>query len=369
MPNWLRSILIILGIVALIFAFWYLSDIVTYIIISWVLSLIGDPLVNFFSETKIFKIKIPRGLVAALTVLFSWTIIITLLFLLIPVVAKQAGELSTINVNDIVANLQEPIQQAEVYLQKINIIQTTETNVPVERFVAQKLMQFIDISNLSDILAFVTGMFGNIFVAIFSISFITFFFLKEEDLFSQMLLILVPPKYEKQTINAINSIKRLLSRYFIGISIEVLLVMTLVTIGMLIVGLQFQHALIIGVFAGFINVIPYVGPFLGILFGMFIGIVSHLQYDFFQQVLPLLGFMLIVFMVVQLTDNILFQPLIYSSSVNAHPLEIFLVIMVSANLAGVIGMILAVPSYTVLRVILKEFFSKFSVVQKITGNI
>ncbi|MEK6617008.1 MAG: AI-2E family transporter, partial [Bacteroidota bacterium] len=68
---------------------------------------------------------------------------------------------------------------------------------------------------------------------------------------------------------------------------------------------------------------------------------------------------LIVFPIVNLTDAFLLQPLIYSSSVKAHPLEIFLVILVGATIGGIGGMILAVPSYTILRVFAKEFFTSF----------
>ena len=63
------------------------------------------------------------------------------------------------------------------------------------------------------------------------------------------------------------------------------------------------------------------------------------------------------------------QPTIYSERVKAHPLEVFLVILVAGYMAGVLGMLLAIPSYTVLRVLAKEFFSEFSLVKKLTQNI
>ena len=88
-----------------------------------------------------------------------------------------------------------------------------------------------------------------------------------------------------------------------------------------------------------------------------------------SHTLPLLGFMIIVFGSVQIIDNILFQPLIYSSSVKAHPLEIFLVILAAASLAGILGMILAIPVYTILRVIAKEFFDNMKIVKKLTENL
>ena len=94
-----------------------------------------------------------------------------------------------------------------------------------------------------------------------------------------------------------------------------------------------------------------------------------LQLNFYQETLPLMGEALVIFLLVQLIDNFIFQPLIYSSSVKAHPLEVFIVILMAASLGGPVGMILAIPFYTFLRVIAKEFFNQIKVVQSITRSI
>ena len=88
-----------------------------------------------------------------------------------------------------------------------------------------------------------------------------------------------------------------------------------------------------------------------------------------NETLPMLGWMTLVFGSVQVIDNVLFQPLIYSSSVKAHPLEIFLVIMAAGSMAGIMGMILAIPVYTIMRVIAKEFLVNMKLVQKMTKNL
>ena len=133
--------------------------------------------------------------------------------------------------------------------------------------------------------------------------------------------------------------------------------------------MPFSTAVVIGLFAGMMNVIPYIGPIIGALFGMIIGIATNLDVDFYAGILPLLGYMAIVFAVVQVIDNILFQPLIYSNSVNAHPLEIFIVIIMAGSMAGILGMVLAIPTYTLIRVIAKEFFNKYRFVKKLTEKI
>ena len=117
------------------------------------------------------------------------------------------------------------------------------------------------------------------------------------------------------------------------------------------------------------NVIPYLGPWMGAAVGLLIGAALHINADFMSETLPLLGWMTLVFVSVQVIDNVLFQPLIYSSSVKAHPLEIFLVIIAAGSMAGILGMILAIPVYTIIRVIAKEFFDNMKLVKKITKNL
>jgi predicted PurR-regulated permease PerM len=147
------------------------------------------------------------------------------------------------------------------------------------------------------------------------------------------------------------------------------MVMLLVTIGLSIVGIEFQHAVVIGLFCGMFNIIPYLGPWMGAAVGLLIGAALNMDADFMHHTLPRLGWMLLVFGTVQILDNILFQPIIYSSSVKAHPLEIFLVILAAGSLAGILGMILAIPVYTILRVIAKEFFDNMKIIKKLTENL
>lgn len=76
-----------------------------------------------------------------------------------------------------------------------------------------------------------------------------------------------------------------------------------------------------------------------------------------------------VFIIMQIIDNFVLQPIIFSKSVKAHPLEIFLVVLIGAKLGGILGMVLAIPLYTVFRVIGKVFLSEFKVIQNLTRNI
>jgi predicted PurR-regulated permease PerM len=211
------------------------------------------------------------------------------------------------------------------------------------------------------------GILGNILVAIFSITFITFFFLKDQRLFFESILMWVPDKYVDNVTRALYSIKRLLTRYFIGIVIQSTCIMILITIGMTIAGIDFQQALVMGLILGILNVIPYVGPWLGLFIAIIMGVASHINQA--ADVGPLVTYMIIVEAITHLIDNVVFQPVIFSNSVKAHPLEIFVVVLASGFAAGIPGMILGIPAYTVMRVFAKEFFYNFKAVQKITSSL
>jgi len=146
-----------------------------------------------------------------------------------------------------------------------------------------------------------------------------------------------------------------------------LFVATLTTIALSLLGVK--NCLLIGMFAGLMNVIPYVGPLIAAAFGILIGVTSNLELEFYTQLLPLVYKIAFTFLAIQLIDAIIFQPLVISNIVKAHPLEIFLVILIAGTLTGIGGMIIAVPVYTILRIIAKEFLNNFKIVQQLTSEL
>jgi predicted PurR-regulated permease PerM len=161
--------------------------------------------------------------------------------------------------------------------------------------------------------------------------------------------------------------KNLLVRYFVGVMLELLGVMSLIALGLWIFGVE--NALLIGFFGGIMNIIPYIGPVIGSLLGITLGITATLASGAYDALLPVLAKLSGVFLVVNFIDNNFLVPMIYSNSVKAHPLEIFFVIIMGGSLAGIVGMLLAIPVYTVLRVIAREFLQQFRLVQKLTNKI
>lgn len=363
----IRYLLITLGVIIVGFILWYFKSIVAYILIASVFALVGRPLMGFFSKLHYKKIRIPNALAALITVFIIWAFILVFFRIFIPLIAHQASELSEIDPELVIKNLEGPIAKIEALMVKYNIGANSEQSV--DQVLTEKFMSLLSVSMLSDFFGSIAGILGNIFIAAFSISFITFFFLKDRGLLSEGILLFVPDKFVERTSNILLSIKKLLTRYFIGIFVQISGIITLVSTGLTIVGVDFSDALVIALVVGLFNIIPYLGPVIGATLGLVLGLATNLDLQFYTELLPLLGYMTIVFIIVQVVDNVVFQPFIYSSSVNAHPLEIFLVIMCSGSLFGITGMILAIPAYTILRVIAKEFFNNLKVVKKLTEKI
>jgi len=367
MKTTLRNILIFFGIVLLLACVWYFRSIVVYILVSGVLSIMGRPLVDLFCRIRIWGWSFPRALSALITLIIIWGVIIMFFVIFIPLVTTQINYFSTIDSGKIVQLVENPVNKLENLFSTFN--QDLSNELSIKDYIAAKVTGVLNITMIQNFLGSIINILGNILVAVFSITFITFFFLKDQHLFFESILMWVPDKYTDNVSRALYSVKRLLTRYFIGIVIQSTCIMILITIGMTIAGIDFQQALVMGLILGILNVIPYVGPWLGLFIAIIMGVASHMNQDFATVVIPLVYYMIIVEAVTHLIDNIVFQPVIFSNSVRAHPLEIFIVVLASGFAAGIPGMILGIPAYTVLRVFAKEFFNNFKAVQKITSSL
>jgi predicted PurR-regulated permease PerM len=367
MNNTLRNFLVLAGIALLIFLLWYFRSIVSYVLIAGVISLVGRPLVDLFNRIHIKKISFPRALSALLTLLLIWGLLLLFFIVFIPVISAQIDTLSRIDSKSIVNLAGQQLTRLEHLIRLVN--RDLPTDMSLIDLAARKVSEVLNISFIQTFVGSTMGILGNIVIASFSISFIAFFFLKDEGLFFETLMILIPEKYESNLRRALTSIKRLLIRYFIGIIAESTCILIIVTIGMSIIGISFQQALVMGLIVGILNIIPYVGPWIGGAIVIVMGIASTLTGGVSIEIINLIIYMVIVIAAAQLIDNNILQPFIYSKSVRSHPLEIFIVILAAGSFAGIAGMIVAIPAYTVLRVLAREFLDNFKAVQKITSGL
>jgi len=357
---------IIVGITLLIVGFlvYYFSSIVAYVLIAWVFSLIGQPIMDLLMD-KINLKRFKWG--ASMSAIISMLTIVGVFGLLIQIfVPRIITQFSTIDYDKFTILLNEPIYDLDQWLQKKGINLSVE-NGAVE--LSKMIKDWLRPEKIGEIFNSLITVASNFLIGAFSIFFITFFFLKEENLFTNIFVSIVPGKYEKKVRDSIVDIRTLLTRYFGGILIQITIIIIFVSFGLKIMGVQ--NALLIAFFAAIINVIPYVGPLIGALFGVVLTISASVDLDmeFYAQTLPLILKVVGVFALMQAMDNFILQPYIFSKRVNAHPLEVFIIILVGSQLAGIPGMILAIPTYTVFRVIARSFLSQFKVIRSITKSL
>ncbi len=365
MNKYVRIIVIAVTIfIALVVLSW-MSDIVAYILIAWVISMIGDPFMRLFLEKfNLQRFKFGRVISTLMTLAIIFGIIFSLGYLFIPVILEQAGNLARVDMNALISTLEEPINALIKRLQSIGIIEYSSNP---EKQVQQELFKWFQPSKISFFLGSLISFASVIAIGTFSVLFIAFFFLKEDGLFTRIMSNFFPSSLEPKIQQTIDDSTNLLTRYFVGIVLQVGIITIYLTILLSLLGVK--NALLIAFFAALINLIPYLGPLIGGVFGMMLTITSSLDLSFYTEMLPLLIKVALCFVSMQLIDNLILQPFIFSKQVKAHPLEIFLIIMIGAKINGVLGMVLAIPAYTVIRVIAQTFLTEFEVIQKIATGL
>lgn len=329
--------------------------------------MLGNPLVELLSSIHVGKIRFPKWLASILTILTFYLLIYLTISLLYPFVINQVNEIQSIDIETISEGLEKPIKNINDFVRSSPLF--NQPDFDIEDFIIKRIEKIISFNSIGNMVNDLGSAIWNFLLSLFAISFISFFFLKDKDLFDRGVLALVPEKYEEKTANVLVTLRKLISRYLLGIILETFLMSILFFTGLYIIGVDFQLAIIIAVICGILNIIPYIGPWIGAFTAIILVTVDKIGIDFYTGILPYFYKITIVYAIAQLIDNIVFQPFIYSKSVKAHPLEIFLVIIIAGNLYGVFGMMLAIPGYTVIRVIAREFLYQYKFIQKLTRNI
>ncbi|MFI3293307.1 MAG: AI-2E family transporter [Rikenellaceae bacterium] len=347
-----------------IYLVWFFSSVVIYILVSAVLAVMFRPLVGVLTKFKFRGVILSRSIAAVVSLFAIWVLFALIFAILVPLVFTKLNELANLNFSVALRSIEEPLLRAQHYIQGMMAI--PESDFSLSDSLVKTIKNFVDFDNINSAVSSVVNIIVSFVISFFSISFITFFFLKDDGLFNKMVAALFPDKYAENVERALSSVSYLLSRYFVGILGESLIVATLMSIITVCFGMKGSDALFIGLIMGVLNVIPYAGPFMGTIISLCLGVISPIaDMGVGMTALVILG-------AVSFTtgiDNFILQPTIYSSRVKAHPLEIFIVILLSGYVAGIVGMLLAIPSYTVIRVFAKEFFSQFTLVRRLTDKI
>lgn len=360
----LRGLLIVVGLLVLGWVIYTFRSILTYILISAVLSFIGAPLVKQIRRIHIRSWQVPSWL-ASLSTLGVFALFIFLMVRLFsPLVHDQIELLGNIDVVKAEQNLEQALDGSKEWLESNSLTNGERTN---RSEVIQQVQGVLNPGKLSGFFDNLLGTVGAIAVALFSIVFMTFFFLKDGYLIERIIFTITPDAYMEQVKHILIDSNRLLSRYFIGILAQVTIITIIVSVGLHFVGIE--NALIIGLLAGLLNLVPYVGPIVATCIGLVLALTAHYGGSADMHIGTLFSLVILVYALAQLTDNFFIQPYILGNSVAAHPLEIFIVISMAGTLAGVTGMMVAIPCYTILRIVAREFLSKFKFVESLTRGI
>ncbi|MCH7406237.1 AI-2E family transporter [Belliella aquatica] len=333
---------------------WYFSTIAFYIIFSIILSAVLRPLTNRINSIHLVGRHIPRwfAILVSFVAVVSVFVVIGLLF--IPLISAQLQVITSYDLDFLYEQIQNPAGKFEDLLLRFKLIQS-EPGFLIKQ-VRENLISSFNILNIQGFVNTVVNTTSSILIGTMAVTFITFFLLLENGLLRRNIINLVPNAYFELYVSTFNKVEKLLSYYLIGLLIQMSAIFAIASIGLTILGIE--YALTIAFFAAVANLIPYAGPILGATFGVIVGLTTSSYGDSGEMTFFILK-ILSVFSVVQLSDNIILQPLIFSKSVKAHPLEIFVVIFAGAKIAGIPGMIFAIPVYTVFRVSIMEFYKGY----------
>ena len=366
-----KYILLAAGIAIIGTICWFFSSVLIYILLAVVVSLIGQPIMKLLRKIKIKGHQIPDWILAMVTIITMITVFIAVITMIVPIISGILKGLSIDNIETVARHISGPLAELNQYLS--SAFPALGNDFRIEMTAIQELKKFFDPNLFSSVLGSAASLITSLGVGIFSVTFISFFFIKDDDQFTAIIRALVPDKHESEAARAISDISHLLSRYCIGVMVEVMGVAIVNFLGLfLIARLGFTAAIGIAFMTGILNIMPYVGPLMGGIMGTILGLVikysSVVPVGLDVGIVPFTLILIAIFSFTQLIDNILYQPVIYSTSIKAKPLEIFIVLLIAGNLAGPLGMIVAIPCYTAVRVIAYRFFRHYKAISRLISS-
>ena len=366
-----KYILIAAGAAIILGLCWFFRDIIAYILAAVVVSLIAKPLVKALKKISIKGKHAPDWLLAALALILVLACFLTFAYIVVPIAGGIIKNISLGNIETSLKSIAGPLADLNTFLTQT--FPRLGEDFRIEVAVVQEMQHMFNLSQFSSLIGSAASFFTSLAIGLFSVVFISFFFIKDDGLFTEIVCALVPDKHEETTEKALSDIGHLLSRYFIGVLLEVIGVALINFLGLsLIARLGVNAALGIAVITGILNVIPYVGPLIGVVTGTILGLIIK-----YSSLVPLgldVGFLaftailIAILFFTQLVDNFVYQPLIYSTSIKAKPLEIFIVLLMVGYIGGPLAMIIAIPSYTVVRVIAFRFFGHIKAIKRLIPN-
>jgi predicted PurR-regulated permease PerM len=356
-----KYIVPIITILAIGVFFYVFTKIVIYFAISVLLALIGVPVTDILTKIKFGNRSMPRGLAALITLFGIYALLFSILLVFIPPLISELKFISELNFSELFSDLEKEFPNLNKYVGSIVSIGELKSNI------TQYSQNLINTQNIKLVLNNTVSIVGSLLAGLLAVSFITFFILKDKSIIFSSALLITPAEYGDEIKRVLQTSRNMMTKYFTGLLLDVILVAFLVGLSLYFFGIK--NAFLIGFFAGIMNVIPYIGPLISLTFALFLGVTGCLEFNQIHEIQGVCSKIFFILLAVNILDGVIFQPYIFSSSVKAHPLEIFIVILMAATLSGVWGMVVAIPTYTLLRILAKVFLTRSKFFRKLTERI
>ena len=300
-----------------------------------------NPLVKILMKIRIKKFKVKRPLAIAVVFLLLISVLGLVISFFIPRFIEQ--------IKSLVIGLPGYLSELQRFLTNlfnnshIDWLQKVDLHSYMNKFegsLTSILKKFI--LSLTTSLGSVIGTITSVTVTLVTVPFILFYMLKDGEKLVPTVEKFFPEHNRSKVARLLHEMSATLSRYISGQMIECLFVGTFSAIGYSMTGIP--YALLVGLFAGITNIIPYLGPYIGLMPALFLA---------FSKSLPTVFWVIVVCIVVQQLDGNLVYPNVIGKSLHLHPLTIIIILLVAGNIAGLLGMILGVPLYAVTKVVVK----------------
>ena len=344
-------------------------SVVVYVLLAGVVSLIAKPLKMMLAKIRIKGHRAPDWFLAILSILLILVIFCGIIAGLAPMVKEVISDVASVTGDTSLGAISSNLAELNAYLVKTFDL---DPGFRIEVAILHQVKSLINVNIFGNVIGSVASALASFGIGLFSVVFIAFFFIRDEKLFSRIICALAPDRHEDEVAQSLSDVEHLLSRYFIGLIVEMSCVGLIDFLGLwAIARLELGTAIGIGFMAGLLNIIPYVGPLLGGVLGTIIAMTIRycgtgacgLDIGFWG----FLAILVAVFLLAQLVDNFILQPVIYSTSIQASPLEIFIVMLLAGTMGGILGMLTAIPAYTVVRVVAGRFFPQVKFIRRLLG--
>lgn len=283
------------------------------------------------------KINIKRKIAAPIIILAFISVVVVLILTLIPAIITQVAQLLE-NLPKVVADLETQLTKWEEqeWFQEINVDELVDSFGLSLKSVSDFL-----ITNVTSSLSSLVGIVANTAIFVVTVPIILFYMFRDGEKLPQAISRFLPAEYRTEMIGLLGQMNQTISSYISGQALVCLFIGIFTYLGYMLIGLP--YALLFGLIAGVTNIIPYLGPFIGAAPAVILAItISPVQ---------ALKVALVVLVIQQIESNLI-SPNIIGKSLDIHPLTIIIILLVAGNLAGVLGMIMAVPTYAVTKTII-----------------